>query len=62
MCYKGTDETLAFILNYERECLKKTISDELHNAKAVCRLKKLDVVHGQLNASTFHDADTVRRH
>lgn len=62
MCYKGQDETLAMIINYERECLKKSISDELQAVKSACRLKALDVIHGQLNASTFHDADTVRRH
>ena len=62
MGYLGKAENLAVVLNYERECLKKMISDELCSAKATSRLKNLDVVKGKLNEKTYHDVDTVRRH
>jgi galactokinase/mevalonate kinase-like predicted kinase len=61
MLFKGNAECLATVLNYERECLKKYISDELSKAFATSRLKTLDVVKGQLAATTNHDRETTRR-
>lgn len=46
MLFKGNAECLATVLNYERECLKKYISEELSKAFATSRLKTLDVVKG----------------
>jgi hypothetical protein len=46
MLFKGNNECLATVLNYERECLKKYISEELSKAFATSRLKTLDVVKG----------------
>ena len=62
IAYKGNAQTLATLLNYDRECLKKHIFEELVKAKQLAKLKSSDVFHGELNSATFHDADTVKRH
>lgn len=60
--YRGNYDTLMTLLNYERVCLKKVISDELHGVKKQYRFKNLDIDKGHLVSTVYHDADTIRRH
>ena len=62
MCYRGNYDTLITLLNYERVCLKKVAADELNVAKKRFNFKNLDIKHGHLVSTTYHAADTVRRH
>lgn len=62
MCYKGNHETIQTILNYERECLKKVISDELFVERTRAKLKVLDINKGQLVATTYHTPEAIKRH
>ena len=62
MCYKGNYECLVAILNIERIYLKKTLFDQLYREKQRYKFKSMDIKHGQLVSTVFHDADTVRRH
>ena len=62
LCYRGNYDTLMTILNYERVCLKKVIADELTSIKKRFGFKNLDIKHGHLVSTCYHDADTVRRH
>jgi len=62
LCYRGNYETLVTLLNYERVCLKKVIADELTHLKKHYSFKNLDIKHGHLVSTCYHDADTVRRH
>ena len=50
------------LLNIERVYLKKTLFDQLLREKNRYRFKNMDIKHGQLANSVFHDADTVKRH
>ena len=62
LCYRGNYDTLMTLLNYERVCLKKVISDELNELKKRYNFKNLDIKHGSLVSTCYHDADTIRRH
>ena len=62
LAYKGNYDTLVTLLNYERVCLKKVIADELNEVKKRFHFKNLDIKHGHLVSTVYHDADTVRRH
>ena len=62
LAYRGNYDTLMTLLNYERACLKKVISDELHEVKKRYRFKNLDICQGHLVSTVYHDADTIRRH
>jgi len=62
MCYKGTFETLAMVMNYERTALKKDTFDQLHQIKQRFKFKNLDIKHGSLVSTVYHDANTIKRH
>ncbi len=62
LCYKGNYECLIQILNIERVYLKKTLFDQLYREKQRYRFKNMDIKHGHLVSTVFHDADTVKRH
>ena len=62
LCYKGNYDTMATTLNYERVCLKKTIFDKLQEQKQRFKFKNLDIKHGALVSTVYHDAETLRRH
>lgn len=62
LAYRGNYDTLMTLLNYERVCLKKVIYDELHEVKKRYQFKNLDIDHGHLVSTVYHDADTIRRH
>ena len=62
LCYKGNFESLTQILNIERVYLKKTLFDQLYREKQRYRFKNMDIKHGELVSTVFHDADTVKRH
>jgi len=62
LCYKGNYESLIQILNIERVYLKKTLFDQLYREKQRYRFKNMDIKHGHLVSTVFHDADTVKRH
>ena len=62
MCYKGNFDCLVALLNIERVYMKKTLFDQLVREKQRYRFKKMDIKHGRLVSTVFHDADTIRRH
>ena len=62
LCYRGNYDTLVTLLNYERVCLKKVISDELNLTKKRYNFKNLDIKGGHLVSTVYHDANTIRRH
>ena len=62
LCYRGNYEMLVTLLNYERVCLKKVIADELNQIKKRYRFKNLDIKHGHLVSTVYHDSETVRNH
>ena len=60
--FRGNYEVLVTMLNYERTCLKKVISDTLWAEKNRFKFKNLDIKHGSLVSTVYHDQETVRRH
>jgi hypothetical protein len=62
LCYRGNYESLVQVLNIERVYLKKTLFDQLYREKQRYRFKNMDIKHGHLVSTVFHDADTVKRH
>ncbi len=62
MCYKGNYECLISVLNIERVYMKKTLFDQLYREKQRYRFKNMDIKHGRLVSTVFHDADTIKRH
>ena len=62
LAYKGHYDVLTTMLNYERACMKKMFSDQLQGIKGQCKFNNLDIKHGELVSTTFHDKNTVRRH
>jgi hypothetical protein len=61
MCFRGNNECLTTVLNYDRECLKKHFSSELTAALVYSKLKTLDIVKGQLSSTKYHGQDTIKR-
>lgn len=62
LCYKGNYECLISILNMERVFMKKNLFDQLYREKQRYRFKNMDIKHGKLVSTVFHDADTIKRH
>lgn len=62
MCYKGNYDCVVAMLNIERIFLKKILFDQLLATKNRYRFKNMDIKHGHLATSVFHDAETVKRH
>ena len=62
ICYKGNFDCMIALLNIERVYLKKTLFDQLLSEKNKYRFKNMDIRHGPLASSVFHDADTTKRH
>lgn len=62
LAYKGNYECLIQILNIERVYLKKTLFDQLYREKQRYRFKNMDIKHGHLVSTVFHDVETVKRH
>ncbi len=62
LCYRGNYECLVSILNIERVYMKKTLFDQLCREKQKYRFKNMDIKHGHLVSTVFHDADTIKRH
>ena len=62
MCYKGNLDCMVVLLNLERVYLKKTLFDQLIREKNKYRFKNMDIKHGHLTSSVFHDAETIKRH
>lgn len=61
MCFRGNNECLTTVLNYDRECLKKHFSSELTAALVYSKLKTLDIVKGQLSSTKYHGQDAIKR-
>lgn len=62
LCYRGNYECVIAILNIERVFLKKTLFDQINREKSKYRFKNMDIKHGKLVSTVFHDADTIKRH
>jgi len=62
ICYRGNFDCMIALLNIERVYLKKTLFDQLLREKNRYRFKNMDIKHGHLASSIFHDAETVKRH
>ena len=50
------------MLNIHRAYLKKILYDQLAHEKQYYRFKSMDINHGHLVETVFHDAETVARH
>ena len=59
---RGNYDCLVALLNIERVYLKKTLFDQLLQEKNRYRFKNMDIKHGHLTSSVFHDADSLKRH
>jgi hypothetical protein len=42
--------------------MKKTLFDQLCKEKQYYKFKNMDIKHGHLVSTVFHDADTIKRH
>ena len=62
LCYRGNYEVVTTLLNIERSYLKKTLMEQLIQEKHRYRLKNMDIKHGHLASSIYHDSDTIKRH
>ena len=62
MCYKGNFDCTIVLLNIERVYLKKMLFDQLLQLKNDFKFKNMDIKHGSLASSVFHDPDSVKRH
>lgn len=62
ICYRGKNECLQMLLNFDRMCLKKVLYDELQRAKTQYGIKSVDIKDGQLDPTIQHDSDTIKRH
>ena len=62
MAYCGNYSSLVMHLNYDRVCIKKVYGDKLTQLKQSFGLKNLDIKHGSLVSTVFHNMETVRRH
>ena len=62
MCFKGNYDCMIVLLNIERVYLKKMLFDQLLQLKNDFKFKNMDIKHGHLATSVFHDAETVKRH
>ncbi len=62
MVYKGNYDCIVTVLNIERTYLKKTLFDQLCRLKKDFRFKNMDIKHGALVSTVFHDGTTVARH
>ena len=60
--YKGNYEVLIMLLNIERVYMKKVLYDQLCNEKNRFRFKNMDIEHGKLTSSVFHDEESIKRH
>lgn len=61
MCYKGNYACMVAMLNIERVYRKKILFEQLLKYKNIYRFKNMDIKHGKLATSVFHDAETVKR-
>ena len=62
MCYKGNYDCMIVLLNIERVYLKKMLFDQLLQLKNDFKFKNMDIKHGHLASSVFHDPSSVKRH
>lgn len=62
MCFKGNYECMVVLLNIERVYLKKLLFDQLLQLKNDFKFKNMDIKHGKLASSVFHDPESVKRH
>jgi hypothetical protein len=60
--YRGSYDCLVSILNIERIYQKKTLFDQLQRLKQIYKFKNLDIKHGKLVSTVFHDESTIKRH
>ena len=60
--FKGNYDVAIQLLNIERVYLKKILYDQLLIEKNRYRFKNMDIKHGKLTLSLFHDADSLKRH
>ena len=61
MCYKGNYDCMVTMLNIERVYRKKILFEQLLRYKNSYRFKNMDIKHGKLATSVFHDSETVKR-
>ena len=62
MLFQGNYDCVISVLNIHRTYLKKTLYDQLIQEKQNYRFKNMDIKHGKLVETVFHDAETVARH